>query len=190
MRRDRTKFPYDEYLYRVVVTEYFMIKNKVIHIDTNNGTEKLTETRLELVSPSRATAGALFNYAIDFCKHHNVQSDNTFRVNMYNHRGELLKSVVTKGTLTENEYNAILHDDYITFSRAEYTHSLNKPVVQPITKYEPHKRQYNELSINERKQIAKEAEEMLDYEVMRMHDIGKATLEEVLANYGENIIWR
>lgn len=193
----------DEILFRVTVTEFFMSHGKQLTASYNNGEKvKLNEIKMMLYAASRATAGALFNYAVDYCRYHNMRSDNKFKITLFNNNtGNCLKTKIVVGRLTKDEYQAMLHSDYLTFSDENYFREIATPVIEYREKsredeeYDPmalsqKKRAITQISVQEKKTIAKEFQELDEKAVMTMHAITKATLDDILIEYGEDIVWR
>lgn len=192
----KTKWDSDEILFKVSLIEVFIQNGREVKCSDNNG-EKLNlyECRMEMIAPSKATAGAMFNYAVDYAKYHNLKSENYFKVMLYNvNTGGLVKSKIVKAELTETEFNAMLHNDYLTFSNKDFTRELRKPVFYTIyngdEKDKPiPKREYSLISVSERKQIADEYQRFAEREILKQHNITKSTLDEILVAYGTDIIW-
>lgn len=122
----------DELVYRITVTEYF----------TGEGYEEMTEKKMELRTPIRNCLGALYGYAIDYCKFHNMRSDNHFVIRVYsasndNRAKKIFEKVVT-GTLSEGDYNNVMHKDYLASNGFISESDFNMPiVVKPTAKPKP-----------------------------------------------------
>lgn len=185
----KSKWDADEILFKVSVTEVFVLNGKEVMCSDNNGEKnKLYECRMELVAPSKAVAGALFSYAVDYVKHHNLQSENYFRIVLYRMSdGSTIKSRVARGMLDRSEYNSMLHNDYKAFADKNYVTELNRPIFYDKGEV---KRDYDDISDDEKKEIADEYQRFSEKDILKRHSITKASLDEILVNYGTDILWR
>lgn len=119
----------DELFFRITVTEYF----------TGEGYDEVTEKKMELRTPVRNCLGALYGYAIDYCKFHNMRSDNYFVIRVYSasndNRAKKIFEKVVSGTLSEGDYNNVMHKDYLASNGFISEADFNMPiVVKPTTK--------------------------------------------------------
>ena len=89
----------EDMLFYITVTEYF----------TGEGYDEVTEKKMDLITPVRNCLGALYGYAIDYCKFHNMRSDNYFVIRVYSatngNRAKKMFEKVVSGTLSEGDYN-------------------------------------------------------------------------------------
>ena len=101
--------------------------------------------------------------------------------------GSTIKSRVARGMLDRSEYNSMLHNDYKAFSDKNYVTELNRPVFYDKSEM---KRDYDDISDNEKKEIADEYQRFSEKDILKRHGITKASLDEILVNYGTDILWR
>ena len=92
----------EELIFHITVTEYFI----------GEGMEHVSEKKMDLRTPIRNCLGALYTYAVDYCMHHNMHTDNYFVIRVYTpSRHKAFEKIVT-GQLNPTEYQIIMHKDY------------------------------------------------------------------------------
>ena len=88
---------------------------------------------MELKTPIRNCLGALYGYAIDYCKIHNIKSDNYFVIRVYSatngNRAKKIFEKVVSGTLSEGDYNNVMHKDYLASNGVISEADFNVPIV-------------------------------------------------------------
>lgn len=113
----------EDIFFYITVTEYF----------TGEGYEEVTEKKMELKTPIKNCLGALYGYAIDYCKFHNMRSDNYFVIRVYSStNGNKAKKIFEKivsGTLSEGDYNKVMHKDYLASNGVISEADFNVPIV-------------------------------------------------------------
>lgn len=113
----------EDIFFYITVTEYF----------TGEGYEEVTEKKMELKTPIKNCLGALYGYAIDYCKFHNMNSDNYFVIRVYSAtNGNMAKKIFEKivsGTLSEGDYNKVMHKDYLASNGVISEADFNVPIV-------------------------------------------------------------
>lgn len=113
----------EDIFFYITVTEYF----------TGEGYEEVTEKKMELKTPIKNCLGALYGYAIDYCKFHNMNSDNYFVIRVYSStNGNKAKKIFEKivsGTLSEGDYNKVMHKDYLASNGVISEADFNVPIV-------------------------------------------------------------
>ena len=113
----------EDIFFYITVTEYF----------TGEEYEEVTEKKMELKTPIRNCLGALYGYAIDYCKFHNMNSDNYFVIRVYSatngNRAKKIFEKVVSGTLSEGDYNNIMHKDYLASNGVISEADFNVPIV-------------------------------------------------------------
>lgn len=119
----------EDIFFYITVTEYF----------TGEGYEEVTEKKMELKTPIKNCIGALYGYAIDYCKFHNMRSDNYFVIRVYSatngNRAKKIFEKVVSGTLSEGDYNNVMHKDYLASNGVISEADFNMPiVVKPTAK--------------------------------------------------------
>ena len=118
----------DDLIFRLTITEYF----------TGGGYEEVTEKKMDLRTPVRNCLGALYGYAIDYCKFHNMRSDNYFVIRVYSatndNRANKIFEKVVSGTLSEGDYNNVMHKDYLASNGVISEADFNAPIVVKPTK--------------------------------------------------------
>ena len=119
----------DDLYYHVTVTEYFMEGDKPAKEETSPYNSIIEET-MDLKTPIKNCVGALLKYAIDYCKHHHMKSDNKFVVRLYYPVGKKQvkkKEFTIKGELSKHKYEAIIHEDFLA-SNGQIENELDKPI--------------------------------------------------------------
>ena len=92
----------EELIFHITVTEYFI----------GEGMEHISEKKMDLRTPIRNCLGALYTYAVDYCMHHNMHTNNYFVIRVYTpSRHKAFERIVT-GQLNPTEYQIIMHKDY------------------------------------------------------------------------------
>lgn len=119
----------EDMFFCITVTEYF----------TGEEYEEVTENKMDLRTPVRNCLGALYGYAIDYCKFHNMRSDNYFVIRVYSasngNRAKKIFEKVVSGTLSEGDYNNVMHKDYLASNGVISEADFNVPiVVKPTTR--------------------------------------------------------
>lgn len=113
----------EDIFFYITVTEYF----------TGEEYEEVTEKKMELKTPIRNCLGALYGYAIDYCKFHNMRSDNYFVIRVYSatngNRAKKIFEKVVSGTLSEGDYNNVMHKDYLASNGVISEADFNIPIV-------------------------------------------------------------
>lgn len=113
----------EDIFFYITVTEYF----------TGEGYEEVTEKKMELKTPIKNCLGALYGYAIDYCKFHNMNSDNYFVIRVYSAtNGNMAKKIFEKivsGTLSDGDYNKVMHKDYLASNGVISEADFNVPIV-------------------------------------------------------------
>ena len=113
----------EEIFFYITVTEYF----------TGEEYEEVTEKKMELKTPIRNCLGALYGYAIDYCKFHNMKSDNYFVIRVYSatngNRAKKIFEKIVSGTLSEGDYNKVMHKDYLASNGVISEADFNMPIV-------------------------------------------------------------
>lgn len=113
----------EDIFFYITVTEYF----------TGEGYEEVTEKKMELKTPIKNCLGALYGYAIDYCKFHNMKSDNYFVIRVYSStNGNKAKKIFEKivsGTLSEGDYNKVMHKDYLASNGVISEADFSVPIV-------------------------------------------------------------
>lgn len=113
----------EDIFFYITVTEYF----------TGEGYEEVTEKKMELKTPIKNCLGSLYGYAIDYCKFHNMKSDNYFVIRVYSAtNGNMAKKIFEKivsGTLSEGDYNKVMHKDYLASNGVISEADFNVPIV-------------------------------------------------------------
>lgn len=113
----------EDIFFYITVTEYF----------TGEGYEEVTEKKMELKTPIKNCLGALYGYAIDYCKFHNMNSDNYFVIRVYSStNGNKAKKIFEKivsGTLSEGDYNKVMHKDYLASNGVISEADFSVPIV-------------------------------------------------------------
>ena len=113
----------EDIFFYITVTEYF----------TGEEYDEVTEKKMELKTPIRNCLGALYGYAIDYCKFHNMNSDNYFVIRVYSatngNRAKKIFEKVVSGTLSEGDYNNIMHKDYLASNGVISEADFNVPIV-------------------------------------------------------------
>lgn len=113
----------EDIFFYITVTEYF----------TGEEYEEVTEKKMELKTPIRNCLGALYGYAIDYCKFHNMKSDNYFVIRVYSatngNRAKKIFEKVVSGALSEGDYNNIMHKDYLASNGVISEADFNVPIV-------------------------------------------------------------
>lgn len=113
----------EDIFFYITVTEYF----------TGEGYEEVTEKKMELKTPIKNCLGALYGYAIDYCKFHNMKSDNYFVIRVYSatngNRAKKIFEKIVSGTLSEGDYNKVMHKDYLASNGVISEADFNVPIV-------------------------------------------------------------
>ena len=113
----------EDIFFYITVTEYF----------TGEEYEEVTEKKMELKTPIKNCLGALYGYAIDYCKFHNMISDNYFVIRVYSstngNRAKKIFEKVVSGTLSEGDYNNVMHKDYLASNGVISEADFNVPIV-------------------------------------------------------------
>lgn len=113
----------EDIFFYITVTEYF----------TGEGYEEVTEKKMELKTPIKNCLGALYGYAIDYCKFHNMNSDNYFVIRVYSatngNRAKKIFEKIVSGTLSEGDYNKVMHKDYLASNGVISEADFNVPIV-------------------------------------------------------------
>ena len=113
----------EDIFFYITVTEYF----------TGEEYEEVTEKKMELKTPIRNCLGALYGYAIDYCKFHNMNSDNYFVIRVYSatngNRAKKIFEKVVSGTLSEGDYKNVMHKDYLASNGVISEADFNVPIV-------------------------------------------------------------
>lgn len=113
----------EDIFFYITVTEYF----------TGEEYEEVTEKKMELKTPIRNCLGALYGYAIDYCKFHNMNSDNYFVIRVYSatngNRAKKIFEKIVSGTLSEGDYNKVMHKDYLASNGVISEADFNIPIV-------------------------------------------------------------
>lgn len=113
----------EDIFFYITVTEYF----------TGEEYEEVTEKKMELKTPIKNCLGALYGYAIDYCKFHNMRSDNYFVIRVYSatngNRAKKIFEKVVSGTLNEGDYNNVMHKDYLASNGVISEADFNMPIV-------------------------------------------------------------
>ena len=113
----------EDIFFYITVTEYF----------TGEEYEEVTEKKMELKTPIKNCLGALYGYAIDYCKFHNMKSDNYFVIRVYSatngNRAKKIFEKIVSGTLSEGDYNKVMHKDYLASNGVISEADFNVPIV-------------------------------------------------------------
>ena len=113
----------EDIFFYITVTEYF----------TGEEYDEVTEKKMELKTPIRNCLGALYGYAIDYCKFHNMRSDNYFVIRVYSstngNRAKKIFEKIVSGTLSEGDYNNVMHKDYLASNGVISEADFNVPIV-------------------------------------------------------------
>lgn len=113
----------EDIFFYITVTEYF----------TGEEYDEVTEKKMELKTPIKNCLGALYGYAIDYCKFHNMRSDNYFVIRVYSatngNRAKKIFEKVVSGTLNEGDYNNVMHKDYLASNGVISEADFNMPIV-------------------------------------------------------------
>lgn len=113
----------EDIFFYITVTEYF----------TGEGYEEVTEKKMELKTPIKNCLGALYGYAIDYCKFHNMNSDNYFVIRVYSatngNRAKKIFEKIVSGTLSDGDYNKVMHKDYLASNGVISEADFNVPIV-------------------------------------------------------------
>lgn len=113
----------EDIFFYITVTEYF----------TGEEYDEVTEKKMELKTPIKNCLGALYGYAIDYCKFHNMRSDNYFVIRVYSatngNRAKKIFEKVVSGTLNEGDYNNVMHKDYLSSNGVISEADFNMPIV-------------------------------------------------------------
>ena len=113
----------EDIFFYITVTEYF----------TGEEYEEVTEKKMELKTPIKNCLGALYGYAIDYCKFHNMKSDNYFVIRVYSatngNRAKKIFEKIVSGTLSEGDYNNVMHKDYLASNGVISEADFNIPIV-------------------------------------------------------------
>lgn len=113
----------EDIFFYITVTEYF----------TGEEYEEVTEKKMELKTPIRNCLGALYGYAIDYCKFHNMRSDNYFVIRVYSatngNRAKKIFEKIVSGTLSDGDYNKVMHKDYLASNGVISEADFNMPIV-------------------------------------------------------------
>ena len=113
----------EDIFFYITVTEYF----------TGEEYEEVIEKKMELKTPIRNCLGALYGYAIDYCKFHNMKSDNYFVIRVYSatngNRAKKIFEKIVSGTLSEGDYNKVMHKDYLASNGVISEADFNVPIV-------------------------------------------------------------
>lgn len=113
----------EDIFFYITVTEYF----------TGEEYEEVTEKKMELKTPIKNCLGALYGYAIDYCKFHNMRSDNYFVIRVYSatngNRAKKIFEKIVSGTLSEGDYNNVMHKDYLASNGVISEADFNMPIV-------------------------------------------------------------
>lgn len=113
----------EDIFFYITVTEYF----------TGEGYEEVTEKKMELKTPIKNCLGALYGYAIDYCKFHNMKSDNYFVIRVYSatngNKAKKIFEKIVSGTLSEGDYNKVMHKDYLASNGVISEADFNVPIV-------------------------------------------------------------
>lgn len=113
----------EDIFFYITVTEYF----------TGEEYEEVTEKKMELKTPIKNCLGALYGYAIDYCKFHNMRSDNYFVIRVYSatngNREKKIFEKIVSGTLSEGDYNNVMHKDYLASNGVISEADFNMPIV-------------------------------------------------------------
>lgn len=113
----------EDIFFYITVTEYF----------TGEEYDEVTEKKMELKTPIKNCLGALYGYAIDYCKFHNMNSDNYFVIRVYSatngNRAKKIFEKVVSGTLSEGDYNNVMHKDYLASNGVISEADFNMPIV-------------------------------------------------------------
>ena len=113
----------EDIFFYITVTEYF----------TGEEYEEVTEKKMELKTPIKNCLSALYGYAIDYCKFHNMRSDNYFVIRVYSatngNRAKKIFEKVVSGTLSEGDYNNVMHKDYLASNGVISEADFNIPIV-------------------------------------------------------------
>lgn len=146
MKKPRAQWDKDEIMFKIVATEYFYDASEEYKDSDNQDAHQLAEKKFEIITPIRSVAEAMFKDAIDYCKFHNMKSDNRFVVKLYGGARRLLKAVVVRGQLDEGEYQKQLHEDFAFSKSDRYKMEPEKPK----------RRKYNCISDKEKIEIIRE----------------------------------
>lgn len=113
----------EDIFFYITVTEYF----------TGEEYDEVTEKKMELKTPIKNCLGALYGYAIDYCKFHNMRSDNYFVIRVYSatngNRAKKIFEKVVSGTLNDGDYNNVMHKDYLASNGVISEADFNMPIV-------------------------------------------------------------
>ena len=113
----------EDIFFYITVTEYF----------TGEEYDEVTEKKMELKTPIKNCLGALYGYAIDYCKFHNMRSDNYFVIRVYSatngNRAKKIFEKIVSGTLSEGDYNNVMHKDYLASDGVISEADFNIPIV-------------------------------------------------------------
>lgn len=113
----------EDIFFYITVTEYF----------TGEEYDEVTEKKMELKTPIKNCLGALYGYAIDYCKFHNMRSDNYFVIRVYSatngNRAKKIFEKIVSGTLNEGDYNNVMHKDYLASNGVISEADFNMPIV-------------------------------------------------------------
>lgn len=113
----------EDIFFYITVTEYF----------TGEEYDEVTEKKMELKTPIKNCLGALYGYAIDYCKFHNMRSDNYFVIRVYSatngNRAKKIFEKIVSGTLSEGDYNKVMHKDYLASNGVISEADFNMPIV-------------------------------------------------------------
>lgn len=113
----------EDIFFYITVTEYF----------TGEEYDEVTEKKMELKTPIKNCLGALYGYAIDYCKFHNMRSDNYFVIRVYSatngNRAKKIFEKIVSGTLSEGDYNNVMHKDYLASNGVISEADFNMPIV-------------------------------------------------------------
>lgn len=108
----RTMSQYDDdKKFTVTAIEYFMDSNNKPYrtaLETSDKSEQILEKPFTMTTPIRMNAFILFNMAYDYCKMR-PRSNNYFQIVLYSPYGSVIKSVVVRGSLTNEQYAKKLH---------------------------------------------------------------------------------
>lgn len=113
----------EDIFFYITVAEYF----------TGEEYDEVTEKKMELKTPIKNCLGALYGYAIDYCKFHNMRSDNYFVIRVYSatngNRAKKIFEKIVSGTLSEGDYNKVMHKDYLASNGVISEADFNMPIV-------------------------------------------------------------